>query len=110
MQRAGGENKSTTSTSPNQLQHELQEALNKQDSREVYRLIRNGASINAINKDGNAPLHQCIINGNLEAVKLLVDYGADITMANRDGWNAVHIASFKGQRDIVNYLIMNHTR
>ncbi|KAF7241084.1 Notch-regulated ankyrin repeat-containing protein [Varanus komodoensis] len=54
---------------------------------------------------GQTALHQSVIDGNLELVKLLVKFGADIRLANRDGWSALHIAAFGGHQDIVLYLI-----
>ncbi|NXR67907.1 NARPA protein, partial [Rhadina sibilatrix] len=55
--------------------------------------------------EGQTALHQSVIDGNLELVKLLVKFGADIRLANRDGWSALHIAAFGGHQDIVLYLI-----
>ncbi|XP_032242768.1 notch-regulated ankyrin repeat-containing protein isoform X2 [Nematostella vectensis] len=80
------------------------ELLNRE---EVYRLLRLGVNINTQNKAGDSPLHQCIKDGKLDSVKLLVDFGADITLPNRDGWSPMHVATFLGYRDMMLYLLMN---
>ncbi|XP_044295683.1 notch-regulated ankyrin repeat-containing protein [Varanus komodoensis] len=62
-------------------------------------------NVNSFGPEGQTALHQSVIDGNLELVKLLVKFGADIRLANRDGWSALHIAAFGGHQDIVLYLI-----
>lgn len=61
--------------------------------------------INGYNVDGQTALHQSCLSGNLELVKLLVQFGADVRLTNRDGWSALHIAAYYGHRDIALYLI-----
>ncbi|PKK17500.1 NOTCH-regulated ankyrin repeat protein, partial [Columba livia] len=61
-------------------------------------------NVNSFGPEGQTALHQSLIDGNLELVKLLVKFGADIRLANRDGWSALHIAAFGGHQDIVLYL------
>ncbi|XP_010219050.1 PREDICTED: notch-regulated ankyrin repeat-containing protein, partial [Tinamus guttatus] len=56
-------------------------------------------NVNSFGPEGQTALHQSVIDGNLELVKLLVKFGADIRLANRDGWSALHIAAFGGHQD-----------
>ena len=88
-----------------QNQKAFQEAVNRKDREEVHRLLSIGVNINALNEAGDTPLHQCIRDGRIESAKLLVEFGADIKRTNRDGWSPVHLATFLGQRELMNYLL-----
>ncbi len=90
------------------VQQDFHEAVRKGDQSEWSRLLRGccrGVNVNVFDGEGQTPLHQSVIDGNLELVKLLVQFGADVRLANRDGWNALHIATYGGHDDIVLYLI-----
>lgn len=41
---------------------------------------------------GMAALHEAVLTGNLEVVKLLVKYGADVHQRDEDGWTPLHMA------------------
>ena len=85
------------------------EAVRLENYTELARLLRASPparlDVNIFDRHGQTPLHQSVLKGNLEMVKLLVHCGADVALANRDGWNAVHIASYRGYYDIAHYLI-----
>lgn len=49
---------------------------------------------------GLAALHEAVLSGNLECVKLLVKYGADIHQRDEAGWTPLHIACSDGYPDI----------
>lgn len=49
---------------------------------------------------GLAALHEAVLSGNLECVKLLVKYGADIHQRDETGWTPLHIACSDGYPDI----------
>ncbi|GCB76398.1 notch-regulated ankyrin repeat-containing protein A [Scyliorhinus torazame] len=87
----------------------FQEAVRRGNTRELQSLLQNmpdgHLNVNSFGPEGQTALHQSVIAGNLELVKLLVKFGADIRLANRDGWSALHIAAFGGHQDIVLYLI-----
>ncbi|KAI8518148.1 hypothetical protein Bbelb_041650 [Branchiostoma belcheri] len=51
-------------------------------------------NVNVFDPEGQTALHQSVLDGNLELVKLLVKFGADVRLANRDGWSALHIAAY----------------
>ena len=92
-------------------QRSFHEAVRRGDSKELARLLSGGAlhcgalNVDVFDGDGQTPLHRSALGGNLELVKLLVQFGADVRLANRDGWNALHIAAYGGHDDIVLYLI-----
>ncbi|EHB08206.1 Notch-regulated ankyrin repeat-containing protein [Heterocephalus glaber] len=95
--------------SHSQTQRIFQEAVRRGNTRELQSLLQNMTNcefnVNSVAPEGQTALHQSVIDGNLELVKLLVKFGADIRLANRDGWSALHIAAFGGHQDIVLYLI-----
>lgn len=54
----------------------------------------------ALRCTGLAALHEAVLSGNLECVKLLVKYGADIHQRDETGWTPLHIACSDGYPDI----------
>ncbi|CAL8281401.1 unnamed protein product [Boreogadus saida] len=96
-------------TCPSAPQRVFQEAVKKGNTKELHSLLQNMTNcefnVNSFGPEGQTALHQSVIDGNLELVKLLVKFGADIRLANREGWSALHIAAFGGHQDIVLYLI-----
>uniref|UniRef100_UPI00358F45F1 notch-regulated ankyrin repeat-containing protein B-like n=1 Tax=Myxine glutinosa TaxID=7769 RepID=UPI00358F45F1 len=90
----------------------FQEALRRGNTKELEHLLQNTTTscdfnVNSFGPEGQTALHQSVIEGNLELVKLLVRFGADTRLANRDGWSALHMAAFSGHQDIMLYLISN---
>lgn len=91
----------------------FQEAVRTGDACGLQRLLeelQNKVDVNCYNNDGQTALHQSCQDGNLELVKLLIQFGADVRLANRDGWSALHIAAWSGHRDIAMYLINAYKR
>jgi len=89
-------------------QGEFLEAVRNEDLSELHRLLeelQTKVDVNGYNVDGQTALHQSCLIGNLELVKLLVQFGADVRLTNRDGWSALHLAAYYGHRDIALYLI-----
>lgn len=107
---SGGPTKTTTAASH---QGVFQEAIRNGDACGLQRLLeelQNKVDVNSYNNDGQTALHQSCQDGNLELVKLLIQFGADVRLANRDGWSALHIAAWSGHRDIALYLINAYKR
>ncbi|EDL34764.1 mCG144859, partial [Mus musculus] len=76
------------------------------DLEQVGRFIRaRKVSLDTIHPSGLAALHEAVLSGNLECVKLLVKYGADIHQRDETGWTPLHIACSDGYPDIARYLI-----
>lgn len=50
---------------------------------------------------GLSPLHMAVLEGNLNAVKLLVEHGADVNRRDTDTWTPLHAACAEGHTDIV---------
>lgn len=56
---------------------------------------------------GRTPLHIAAALGNLEAVKLLINYGAEINYQDTWGWTPFNLAVVGKHREVINYLIAN---
>ena len=61
--------------------------------------------IDARTQTFNTPLHLAAMNGNLNAVELLLRYDADIYAINNDKRTALYLARRWGHRDVVNLLM-----
>eukprot|EP01084_Bolivina_argentea_P105496 188919_1 len=57
------------------------------------------ANVNARNEDGNTPLILCVINENIERIKLLIDLGADINAQNNEGDTVLHIVCREKEKE-----------
>ena len=67
---------------------------------DVAKLLAATADINAIDSNGNTPLHLAVQeaadntwNDGAEKAKLLIEAGADVEVTNKLGWQAIHIAA-----------------
>ncbi|XP_061087928.1 protein phosphatase 1 regulatory subunit 27-like [Conger conger] len=84
----------------------FQEHVRQGDLEQIGRFIRAGKiNLNTIYLSGMAALHEAVLSGNLESVKLLVKSGADIHQQDEDGWTPLHIACSDGFPDIARYLL-----
>lgn len=54
---------------------------------------------------GQTPLMYAVLNGNLEAVKVLMDAGADSTIGEAQGYTPMHGAGYQGRAEIAALLI-----
>lgn len=54
---------------------------------------------------GMAALHEAVLTGNLDVVKLLIKYGADVHQRDEDGWTPLHMACSDGYPHIARYLL-----
>jgi ankyrin repeat protein len=54
-------------------------------------LVSKGADINAIDKDGNTPLHKAAYYGKKDTAKRLIQLGADISKRNKEEKTAFDI-------------------
>ena len=72
---------------------------NKQDCSELcVVLLKNGAKIDVVDKDGNEPLHTACHQGHTETSKLLLSNGANVNAINKHGETPLHV-SCRGLRD-----------
>jgi hypothetical protein len=69
-------------------------------------LLRKGARVDSINKDGLFSLNYATVNGNLAIFTLLANYGANLSARNTIyGWTPLHRAVWYGHCEIVNVLV-----
>ena len=87
--------------------NELTKAIksNKPEVLEQFLKSTTYINLNYIDAEGESPLHRGCLQGNLEIIKLLVEYGANQSIKNKLGWFPIHIASFYGHIDVLMYLI-----
>ncbi|KAF7223719.1 protein phosphatase 1 regulatory subunit 27b [Nothobranchius furzeri] len=72
----------------------------------IGRFIRaRRVKLDTIYLSGMAAIHEAVLSGNLECVKLLVHYGADIHQRDEEGWTPLHMACSDGFPHIARYLL-----
>lgn len=84
----------------------MYEAVEKNDRNKIIQLIKEGAPLNYYKK--STPLHHAVKNGDLELVKLLLEYGADVNLTITNGITPLHRAVSCQHIEIVKYLIQNN--
>ncbi|XP_063817274.1 protein phosphatase 1 regulatory subunit 27 [Pseudophryne corroboree] len=76
------------------------------DLEQVGRFIRaRKVTLDTIYLTGMGALHEAVLSGNLECVKLLVKYGADIEQRDENGWTPLHMACSDAHPHIARYLL-----
>lgn len=84
--------------------------IKENDITALHTMLRRASlkvDISAINTAGLTPMHQACLDGNLEAVKLLVSHGADINKQDEDSWTPLHAACAEGHWQIVEFLLQS---
>ncbi|XP_068445397.1 protein phosphatase 1 regulatory subunit 27b [Clinocottus analis] len=62
-------------------------------------------NLETIYHSGMAAIHEAVLSGNLECVKLLVNHGADVHQRDEEGWTPLHMACSDGFPHIARYLL-----
>lgn len=84
----------------------FQDCIRRGELEQIGRFIRaRKIRLDTVFLSGMAPIHEAVLTGNLECVKLLVKYGADVHQRDEDGWTALHMACSDGFPDIASYLL-----
>ncbi|XP_043097622.1 protein phosphatase 1 regulatory subunit 27b [Puntigrus tetrazona] len=84
----------------------FQDYVRQGELERIGRFIRTRrVSLDTIYHSGMAAIHEAVLSGNLECVKLLVKFGADITQRDEDGWTPLHMACSDGFPEIATYLL-----
>ncbi|XP_038634187.1 protein phosphatase 1 regulatory subunit 27-like [Scyliorhinus canicula] len=89
----------------------FQDHIRQGDLEQVGRFIRaRKVKLDTVYLSGMAALHEAVLSGNLECVKLLIKYGADIHQKDENGWTALHISCSDGYIEIAKYLLSQGAR
>ncbi|KAJ8389181.1 hypothetical protein AAFF_G00123870 [Aldrovandia affinis] len=84
----------------------FQDHVRHGDLDQIGRFLRaRKVRLDTIFHSGMAALHEAVLSGNLECVKLLVKYGADVHQRDEDGWTALHMACSDSYPEIARYLL-----
>lgn len=83
---------------------EIHVAARQGDVERVVQLL-DVQSVDALDLDGNSPLHMAVRAGRMTVAQLLLGRGADVHRANRLRQTALHIASRAGSKRILSCLI-----
>ena len=83
---------------------ELIDAVVRNDTNTVYNILNTGVNVNYMNYTGSTPLLVAVRRGNLDIVRLLLDYGA-MLQAPGSNFNALKEAAMSGHIHVVNELL-----
>ncbi|XP_064172013.1 protein phosphatase 1 regulatory subunit 27 [Anguilla rostrata] len=84
----------------------FQDHIRHGDMQQIGRFLRaQKVRINKPFPSGMVALHEAVLTGNLDCVKLLVTHGADIHQRDDDGWTALHMACSDGYPEIARFLL-----
>lgn len=84
----------------------FQDYVRQGELERIGRFIRaRRVSLDTIYPSGMAAIHEAVLAGNLQCVKLLVEYGCDIHQRDEEGWTPLHMACSDGYPDIARYLL-----
>ncbi|XP_022058027.2 protein phosphatase 1 regulatory subunit 27 [Acanthochromis polyacanthus] len=84
----------------------FQDIVRRGDMEQIGRFMRaRKVRVDTLFHSGMAALHEAVLTGNLEVVKLLVKYGADVHQRDEDGWTPLHMACSDGYPEIARYLL-----
>ncbi|KAH3722026.1 hypothetical protein DPMN_064975, partial [Dreissena polymorpha] len=74
-------------------------------------LVRNGANVNCLDKDGSTPLHKCCSGNKAGIISILINEGkANVNERNpKSGWSPLHTAAFKGHLECIKILLDFHS-
>lgn len=87
----------------------LMKAINKNDSAKVKELIRQGADVNELEANGDAPLVMAAYKGYNEIVRVLLEAGADVEAVDPSmKATALHAAAYAGRAEAAQLLVDFH--
>ncbi len=74
------------------------------DSRGIALLLQAGVEIDAVDNNGDAPVHEAVVSRQLTAVRTLVGAGAAFYLRNSEGKTPLELAKEDGFSPIVEFL------
>lgn len=70
-------------------------------------LIKAGANVNHINRNGDSLLHTAVHNMNLSAFNMLASLGADFNQEDKNGHTPIYLAAYLGAITILHHIDLN---
>jgi hypothetical protein len=70
----------------------------------LQELLARKADVNALNKGGLTPLHDCVHRGTVESAAMLLDHKADLSIRNHAGQTPLAYAEARNRPDMVELL------
>lgn len=84
----------------------FQDLIRHGELEQIGRFLRaRKVRLDTIFHSGMAALHEAVLSGDLECVKLLIKYGADVHQRDENGWTPLHMACSDGFPEIAKYLL-----
>lgn len=80
-------------------------ASQRGDIEQIERHIKWGSDINALDKDGDAPLHVAAQKGRIAITRLLLKHGADINLQSSSGYTPAYYAILAGRTRLADLLL-----
>jgi len=84
----------------------LWSSLLESDHLTVLTALVLGAKVNAVNEEGETPLHEAVKKGDRPMMELLLKNGADVTLVNSQKLAALHLAALSEDPHTVGLLIL----
>lgn len=81
--------------------------LYKEDINNFEKSLQNKNVIDFVDKDGRTLIFYAILQGNFEAVKILINNNAELNLKDNNGWAPLHYAVNEYHPVIVEHLIKN---
>lgn len=95
----------TPSISPQQANSQLFNLSKTGTADQIQQLIRQGASTNSANTNGETALHASASTGNVAAANALIQNGANVNALTVRGWTPLHTAARFGKSEVASLLI-----
>ncbi len=85
-------------------------AAESDDTSLLISAVELGGNINAVDHNGNSPLHIAASHGNINSVRFLVNRVKNLNRQNSMGQSPLHLSAFKGSTPVVRLLIGKKVR
>ncbi|CAH0553626.1 unnamed protein product [Brassicogethes aeneus] len=83
----------------------LHEAVIKNDTEAVRRILKEPLDINSRNNYGRAPIHWASSRGNLDIMEMLISANCDIEARDKESRTALHMACERGHCEVAELLL-----
>lgn len=85
----------------------MQQAITEGDMEEIQQLIREHGNkvVLELEPSGLPPVMRAVFEGQVEALKLLVDHGAELATQDPEGWNVLHVAAAMDDIEAATYVL-----